>query len=80
MILFIDGHDTHFEVKTLETAMAAGVYLFRFPSHTTHVLQPLDVAIFGTFKQRMGDAVVRFHNSFEFYVRCTEGQKKDRTF
>jgi hypothetical protein len=54
-LLFVDGHESHFEVATLERAMEHGIYVICFPSHTTHVLQPLDVLVFGSFKTAFGN-------------------------
>ena len=50
VILFFDGHHSHLSIKLIELARAHNVHLFCFPPHCTHILQPLDVAVFGPVK------------------------------
>ena len=35
----------------VETAQEQGIILYSFPRHTTHLLQPLDVGLYGPLKQ-----------------------------
>lgn len=47
VLLCLDGHTTHSKnLRALEIARDAGVILLQLPAHTTHKLQPLDVAFF----------------------------------
>ena len=50
IILLYDGHSTHFSDKINKLASVHNVVILRFPSHSTHLLQPLDVSFFGPFK------------------------------
>ena len=50
VVLFFDGHHSHLSLKLIELARTHNVHLFCFPPHCTHVLQPLDVAVFGPVK------------------------------
>ena len=45
-LLVMDGHGSHIDIKTVELCKANNVHLYCLPPHTTHVFQPLDVAIF----------------------------------
>jgi hypothetical protein len=45
-----DGHSTHLSVELAEYLLSKGIYLWLLPPHTTHLLQPLDVYVFGIFK------------------------------
>lgn len=47
LLLILDGHVSHtHNLKALEMAREAGVIMLSLPSHTTHRMQPLDVAFF----------------------------------
>ena len=52
MPLLLDGHKSHVAVDIVEWAKKNNIVIFVLPAHTSHVLQPLDVACFGPF-QRM---------------------------
>ena len=49
-ILFIDGHGSHISLRLIDLAKESNVILFCLPPHTTHLLQPLDVAVFSPLK------------------------------
>ncbi len=49
-ILFFDGHKSHDSLTLIEMARDNNIILYVFPPHTTHLLQPLDVGVFGPFK------------------------------
>ena len=50
VILFVDGHNSHMTLDVIDVARSNGVILFCLPPHTTHALQPLDVAVFKSLK------------------------------
>lgn len=43
----LDGHDSHINTAIIELAIQKKIILLCLPPHTTHLLQPLDVGIFG---------------------------------
>lgn len=48
VVLILDGHVTHVKnLEAIEMARDAGIRMISLPPHTTHRLQPLDVAFFG---------------------------------
>ena len=49
-LLILDGHNSHVTLEVVKTAMESGVDIISLPSHTSHALQPLDVACFRSFK------------------------------
>jgi hypothetical protein len=51
--LLMDGHSTHISVGLLEWAKSMNIVIFILPAHTSHLLQPLDVACFGPVQQFM---------------------------
>ena len=58
----LDDHSTHVEnYEFIKHTIDHNIYLICFPSHSTYILQPLDVGIFGLFstyyKQELEDPV-----------------------
>lgn len=51
VVLFFDGHHSHISVRLIELSRGSNVHLMLLPSNTTHVLQPLDVGVYGPLKQ-----------------------------
>ena len=50
LVLFMDGHSSHYQPDTLSLASESGIIIFTLPPNTTHLLQPLDKGVFGPFK------------------------------
>jgi len=58
VILILDGHVTHTKnLEALQLARDSGVIMVSLPPHTTHKLQPLDVAFFGPLGRYYDDAM-----------------------
>ena len=51
VVLFIDGHYSHSSLELITRARSLGIHLFCLPPNTTHLLQPLDIGVFGPVKQ-----------------------------
>ena len=51
LILFLDGHSSHYFPDTIALAAENGIIIFTLPPNTTHLTQPLDKGVFGPFKQ-----------------------------
>jgi hypothetical protein len=70
-ILLLDGHESHhykpFQLKAAEHH----IKLFYFPSHLTHVLQPLDVGIFRPWKHYHKLAIQAALRSLDFEYTIT---------
>ena len=60
VLLIMDGHGTHMSIKLIELARSNDVHLLCLPSHTTHVLQPLDVGVFKSFKGNWSKACSKY--------------------
>ena len=43
----MDGHRSHISVDLIEWAKEQGIIIFILPAHTSHILQPMDVACYG---------------------------------
>ena len=50
VVLFFDGHHSHISLELIELARDNNIHLFCLPPHSTHLLQPLDVSVFGPMK------------------------------
>ena len=50
VLLIQDGHSTHISIQLIEMARENNVCLLCLPAHTSHILQPLDVGVFKSFK------------------------------
>lgn len=58
-VLICDGFGTHETLEILEYCLENNIILCRLPSHTSHKLQPCDVAIFAPLKAAYRDEVER---------------------
>jgi DDE superfamily endonuclease len=45
-MLLLDGHKSHYTLEFIKFYIIKKIILLVLPPHTTHLLQPLDVAIF----------------------------------
>lgn len=50
VLLLLDNHESHVNIDVIDYAREKGVVILTFPPHCSHKLQPLDVAVFGPFK------------------------------
>ena len=50
-LMVLDGHKSHITLDVLQKAKSCGLDMISLPSHTSHALQPLDVACFVSFKR-----------------------------
>jgi len=50
-LLIFDGHGSYQTTEFMWQCYLANVYLLYLPPHTSHVLQPLDCAVFSLLKQ-----------------------------
>ena len=46
VLLIEDGHGSHITLDVIELARANDTHLLCLPSHTSHILQPLDIGVF----------------------------------
>lgn len=50
ILIVMDNHESHISLDTIIYCKENGIVLLTFPPHTSHRLQPLDVAVFAPFK------------------------------
>ena len=56
----MDGHGSHMSIDLIELARSNGIHILCLPSHTMHVLQPLDVGVFKSFKSHFSKACSKY--------------------
>lgn len=57
-LLLFDGHSSHVSVRIVAAALEYNISLFRFPSHLTDRIQPLDKCVFGPVKLKWNQLLV----------------------
>ncbi|CAB1111596.1 unnamed protein product [Ectocarpus sp. CCAP 1310/34] len=62
-ILVLDGHASHVSYEFIKLAMDLNIILFKLPSHTSHITQPLDVVAFGTFKKEVTKVLQDYYHA-----------------
>ena len=72
VVLFFDGHHSHLSVNLLKTAKDRNIHLVCIPAHTSHILQPLDVGVYGPMKS----AWHRILKSHKMVTRATNVTKQ----
>jgi len=62
-VFLVDGHTSRMSAKLMEEFRENNIKVPVLPSHASHVLQPLDLAVFGAFKAAIskGDSHLRRH-------------------
>ena len=55
ILLIYDGHGSHDTLDVITLSQEHNVLLYCLPPHTTHMLQPLDVGVFGPFQRAWAD-------------------------
>ena len=61
ILLLLDGHSTHFELRSLQFAKENNIIIFCLPPHTTHVCQPLDCSLFRPLNEHWKQECHKFY-------------------
>lgn len=70
-LLLLDGHISHEAPELVILANKHHIVLMEYPSHLTHVLQPLDVGVFRPWKHYHNQAILLALRSLEFEYSVT---------
>lgn len=64
VLLIYDGHSTHVDNRVVTLAQENDITILKLPPHTSHILQPLDLAVFRSFKTSWDEELVTWqrHN------------------
>ncbi|CAG5019198.1 unnamed protein product [Parnassius apollo] len=60
ILLIYDGHSTHVGLNIIEKAREADITILKIPAHTSDNLQPLDLAVNKSFKDKWDQALVKW--------------------
>ena len=60
VLLLQDRHASYISIEQIELARANNVHLLCLPTHTIHILQPLDVRVFKSFKSNFSKACSKY--------------------
>jgi hypothetical protein len=71
-LLILDGHSSHISIDFLIYAVEHNIAVLCLPSHTSHILQPLDVGLFATLQQHYSDELDRWTSKGLFRVNKAE--------
>lgn len=63
VVLFVDGHHSHLSLSLVKLATEKQVELICLPPHITHILQPLDMGVYGPFKQELKHILKEYKTS-----------------
>ena len=63
VLLVMDNHSSHVSMKLVCEARRCGVDIVTLPPHSSHILQPLDIAVYGPFKKAWTRQVQFFHDT-----------------
>ncbi|XP_072398357.1 uncharacterized protein [Diabrotica undecimpunctata] len=50
MLLLVDNHESHISLHSVKFCKESGIVLLSFAPHTTHRMQPVDIGVYGPFK------------------------------
>ena len=72
VVLFLDGHSSHVSISVAQFCLEHEIILYCLPPHASHILQPLDVAVFGPMKKK-------WNKSLDDFKRLYRGLSMSRT-
>lgn len=52
ILLILDNHGSHISIGIINKARENGIVMLTLPPHCSHVLQPLDISVFSSFKEK----------------------------
>ena len=71
ILLIIDNAECHMTIQAIEYANDNGIVILTLPPHTTNKLQPLDVGVYASFKQRLR-TIINDHTLMHPHTHITE--------
>ena len=60
-LILYDGHTSHISPELIQWAKDHNIILFGLPAHASHLVQPLDVGCFGSFKSSFYTQCQNYH-------------------
>ena len=65
IVLFLDGHTSHINIAVAQFCFDHDIILYCLPPHASHILQPLDVSVFGPMKKKWNDSLEAFKKEYK---------------
>lgn len=65
-LLIFDGHASHIGIKTINYAVQNDIVLLTIPSHSSHILQPLDVGVYAPYKRAWRSILKSYYRDSNF--------------
>ena len=62
VLLLLDGHNSHISLETAKICRDSDTILYCLPPHSSHLMQPLDLRLFGVMKQNWKNAVKAYQD------------------
>lgn len=62
VLLLVDGHKAHVTQDVIEVAVENQILVFCLPAHASHLLQPIDLSLFGPLNKGWVKACAAFHH------------------
>ncbi|XP_055638751.1 uncharacterized protein LOC129776875 [Toxorhynchites rutilus septentrionalis] len=63
LVLLYDGHVSHVSLALIQKAIENNVVILKLPPHTSHLLQPMDLAVFKPLKQDYDKCVIQWQRN-----------------
>ena len=57
IFVFLDGHISHINLAVSDFCRDNNIIIYCFPAHASHIMQPLDIAVFGPLKKVWNKAI-----------------------
>lgn len=73
-LLLFDGHESHVSIEFLDYLKAKGVQLLCMPPHSTHILQPLDVGLFGPLQKYYTSNAAKILHTMDYKLQLSKSQ------
>jgi hypothetical protein len=64
-LFILDNHGSNIDISVIEKARRRSIELFTLPANSTHLLQPLDLLLFSSFKSHLTTAIHTFKQLHE---------------
>lgn len=60
ILLIYDGHTTHVDERVIQSAIDNNITIMKLPPHSSHILQPMDLAVFKSLKSAWDQKLARY--------------------
>lgn len=65
VVILMDGHTSHINIAVSSFCREHDIILYCFPPHASHIMQPLDVSVYGPLKKHWNDSLNDFSREYK---------------